>query len=448
VFALVATSACGSRTDLFLTGTSATVNPVPTLYDDADPCPFAVLAGAPKPMAGYCSTRDGRARVPAPSSPHVTWTLSSQPNQDGTGVTIATDASGHAYVGAWGENAPSPRMSRIDALAGSIEWSTSFDQAGDDVMPTALLLRNGSVTIVASQTESPPSPSVESFDPAQGTTSTGARLDPGLSYVITEPAVGSDGSLYVLGDITATGALGSPFGVQRVLPGGGAQWTSVDLSTFVVPTEAVTEVQGFPSSDASTVALEPDGTVLVEFQGLTTPYGLYATVVALDPASGDERWATTFTGQPSGGLAVLPDGSIALLVTEGPDGANLVILEPGGSTRRTTTLPDANQIVAVDRDGTVFVRGQGGGTSVLVAVGPQGGPEWANQGAFTGAFLASNGVIVAYGGGGVFAIDEATGQTMWTLPAPSGNAVCDAELTSAGTLVAVDCAGAIFGASD
>jgi outer membrane protein assembly factor BamB len=427
---------CGSRTPL---GVGDSVRPPPAQTDD--PCPFGVLEGAPKPMAGNCSTRDGRARVAAPRSPHVTWSLPALPLAERIGATLATDASDHAYL--LGEDHASFQVTlrRIDAFRGAVDWASAF-APGMEAMPTPFLRQAGRPEAISTQPSQ-----IASFDPDNGAPSKVAT--PGLEFglLTPDPAIGADGSLYFLDNLNGDGSSGAPFVATRVAPDGTITWSSTELSHVAVPEQPATHVEGFPSG----IALGAGGTVLVEFAALATPYAQYTVVVALDPSTGAVVWQRTLQGQALGGLVVAPDGSIAVVAYESQHDTAVVVLEPTGQERHRLTLPMTNRLCGVARDGTLLAFLEiGGGTFGLATIDASGRSPWQVTGNFVDAFLTSDGTVVALGDD-VRGLDLATGAMRWSVAPPSGAfpaGVCDAALTSTGSIVALQCNGTVFGAAD
>jgi hypothetical protein len=125
----------------------------------------------------------------------------------------------------------------------------------------------------------------------------------------------------------------------------------------------------------------------------------------------------------------------------------VIVLEPSGAERRRLPLLAATHMLGVARDGTLLVLLQiGGGVFGLAAIDPTGRVLWQTKGSYESAFLAADGVVIAYGAD-VRAMDLATGETRWTITPPSKQfvaSVCDAALTSAGTIVALQCNGTAF----
>jgi hypothetical protein len=135
---------CGARTELSQgsgedSGQAADAGVSPDVVaacsvvaNASDPCPSALLPGAPRAMLANCSTRDGRSRVVGPTSPHVTWSAQVIPSSDEESfMELAADASEGVYLVAGGfqanpDSTTASSFMRIDASTGHLDWSTRF----------------------------------------------------------------------------------------------------------------------------------------------------------------------------------------------------------------------------------------------------------------------------------------------------------------------------------
>jgi outer membrane protein assembly factor BamB len=401
-----------------------------------DPCPSAV--SGPKPMAGNCSTRDGRSRVRAPKAPQVHWSIplpTDTTAQVGPSA-IATDASGSAYVALTAEIDQSiDRLQRIRTSDGTALWSAPI------VTGMPIVLANGLVDAFASDTSAPSA--IHSFDSAGGaSTSTTFGFD--LYYALPDIAVGADGSLYVE-HADGVGTVQQTTYISRVTPSAKTAWTSVDLATLGPPPETG-DGEVFPS----TVALGKDDLVVIEVQVLATA-GTMSVTSALDPATGAVRWTTTLPGAPIGGPAVRADGSIVVLLSYYNGGSALVSFDPVSGTSNVFTLAaPAYEIFALAVDGTALVGSDSAqGVTGLTALAPDGRALWTYPVPnMLGATIAQDGEVIAYGRN-VVALDGATGRPLWHLDPPSpSNCIADAALTSTGDVVVLACNGTLFGAGD
>jgi outer membrane protein assembly factor BamB len=166
--------------------------------------------------------------------------------------------------------------------------------------------------------------------------------------------------------------------------------------------------------------------------------------LAFDAATGKLKWATPIQGQTVGGPAVRSDGSIVAFVQTRP--VSLVVLDAAtGSSRESQLSVQAWEINAVTQSGVVLTTAGTGFNTYAIA--DDGSVLWTHPGA-TARTIASDGTIVA-SGSTIVGLDETTGTTKWELapPSPSG-CVAWAALTSDGRLVALQCDGTLFGASD
>jgi hypothetical protein len=420
---------CGARSDLDLV-VGATAAGAP------DRCPSAVAG--PKPMAGNCSTRDGRSRVAAPSAPHLTW--STKLPTDSTGQVgpsaLATDAAGHAYVVTTGEEDESvAALRRVGTADGSVDWTQPI--APDSETHTPIVLASGGVDLFAYGGQT--TDEVFTFDPATGAS---ASTTFGFSLYDAPPdiAVGADGSLYVQ-HADNVGEADPHTYVSRVAPGGAVLWTSADLGTLGPTPDFPGDV--FPSI----LALGKDDLVVVAVDDLTGK--LDVTVVdAFDPATGATRWSTTLPGAYGGGPVVRPDGSIAVMITS--TGSNAIsILDPATGAAKTSPIPiGVFEIHGATLDGALLMGvDPGQGVTGLAAIDGDGAVLWTGAGT-SNATIASDGTVLSFGPT-LVALDGATGATKWSLSPPAASAcVIDAALTSDGRIVALQCDGTLFGASD
>jgi hypothetical protein len=358
-------------------------------------------------MWGNCSTRDGRSRVAAPTAPHVTWTTRLPTDSTGqVGLSaVATDASGHAYVVTTGEiDLSVAALRRVRGTDGAIEWTSPIRP--DTETGTPILLSQGGVDLFAYDNSS--RDSVFTFDPSSGA-STSTTFGVSLYYAPGNLAVGADGSLYVTHKDDVGGANTTTF-ISRIAPDGRVVWTSVDLKTLGPPANSVAN--------------------------------------AFDARTGAVRWSTTLPGQVVGGPVVRSDGTIVALLDR--DGTTaLVLVDPRTGAPETRHLATgAFEILGVT-EGDVVIAGAdtGSGVTGLVAIASDGTTLWTSP-AGQHATIAADGTILAFGPN-ITAIDGSNGATKWQQPPPAaGSCIADAALTSEGGIVALQCDGTLFGASD
>lgn len=423
---------CGARSQLYAAGAPHGSDPT-----NDDPCPSAV--SGPKAMAGSCSTRDARARVAAPSAPHVTWTTKLPTDASGMlgQAAVATDASGHAFVVATADADTSPNvLSRVRTADGVVEWSASITPVSETSTP--IVLAGGGVDLMGSD----PGflDAVLTYDAATGAATASTF---GLSLYDAPPdlAVGADGSLYVC-HLDNVGQAHQETYVSRISPSGEVLWTSPDLATLGPPPMFDGEV--FPA-----VLALGEGDLVVAMDSVIAEAGDFAVVSAFEPATGAVRWSTALAGSPSGGPVIRADGTIAVLVyLPGPaTNAGLVTLDP--ATGAATTSPIAigtSGLGGATLDGAVLTGANAGnGITSLVALEGDGTIRWTAPG-HGGATIAADGTVISFGEP-ITAIDGATGATKWTL-SPPGPCLSDLALTSDGGLVGLLCDGTLFGASD
>jgi hypothetical protein len=159
----------------------------PVDANDLDPCPSAVLPGAPRAMLANCSTRDGRSRVVGPTAPHLTFTTSVIEDTSGesTFVGIAADASGNVFLVVGDEDEDFGSFVRLDG-SGKAAWMTSFAPLSTGY-GGPLLLTDGTLEFLAAD---PMTKSVafDRFEVASGAL-TPTDLPPALVGGSPDPAV-------------------------------------------------------------------------------------------------------------------------------------------------------------------------------------------------------------------------------------------------------------------
>ncbi|MFI5301547.1 MAG: hypothetical protein ACHREM_25950, partial [Polyangiales bacterium] len=340
---------CGARTELVF-GHAAAIGDASAIGADAavgtrDVCPSALLTGAPRPIAGECSTRDGRSRVTGPTAPHILWQTAVPPNTDPANAFfiagLAADASARAYVvAAPNSGADISRLLAFDAVSGAIDWDVVYTPSSQgDGLP--VLLTDGALEIVA--TGASYRASIDRFDAVAGTFTTTA-IAAGSDVIDLSPAIGADGAMYVAYTANAGSARARSV-VTRLHADTTIAWTSVDLATLGPPPDAGNDV--FPSR----IALAQNDLVLLVTSIIgTSP--IKSLLVALDPSDGVVRWTAPLDGQLLGGPAIAPDGSIALLAGA-PPSAKLEVFEATGALRREIDLGRSSAaLYAIGLDGT------------------------------------------------------------------------------------------------
>jgi PQQ-like domain len=439
---------CGSRSGLLYEATSSTGGDGGNAGDGGkagnggsggvvatDPCPASV--SGPKAMFRNCSTRDGRARVGAPKNPHTSW--STKLPTDSTGQlgssALATDASGHVYVvttGAIDQSVAAIR--RVQASSGTIVWTVPINP--DQETGTPIILSSGGVDLFAYSPSS--TDSVFTFDPSTGM-ATSTTFGFSLYYAPGELAVGADESLYVTHS-DGVGTANPKTTVSRVGPDGSVLWTSVDLATLGPP-----PLYGdvFPSS----IALGKNDLVVIATDFLLQS-SQWMMLSAFDPATGAVNWSTPLTGQLVGGPVVRSDGSIVAL-SNSVAGSAIAYYDPAGGAVTVADLSaGAFEIFAVTENGVVLAGADdGNGITGIEAIADYGTTLWTHPGV-RAASIARDGTVVAFDAT-IMGLDEATGKTKWELsPAVQDSCILDAALTSDGRIVALQCDGTLFGASD
>ncbi len=440
--------ACGSRSPLSLpsgsgaaaagaggTAGSGGSNPL------EDPCPSAIAG--PAAMWRNCSTRDGRARVPAPVNPQLKWTR--QVSTFGSGQlspgALTTGASSDVYVVSGHKASSQGAIQRRRSNAGAVQWTVEIDTVDATIWPVVLSAGLVDVFVRAE----PFAETLLQIDAQSGDfTPTTFGFD--FYTVPRNPAVGADGSLYLVHRENVGTANSATF-ISRVHPGGVVAWTTPKLDDLVF-TGNETKLQL-----ASTLALGGGGEVIAVV-GSLGPSGVGSIGVALDPETGAMLWQTDLSGQRLGGPAVRPDGSIVVLL--GPlTGSKMVTLDAQSGTPTTFELSFgageifASEVFAITRAGTAIVGiNAGEGISDLAAVDRDGNVRWTQAVPARRASLASNGTLVV-AAKALVAFDEESGAMRWQVSPPSaGSCLLDAALTSDGDVVALQCDGTLFAVGD
>jgi hypothetical protein len=420
----------------------------------------AAVAG-PKAMRRNCSTRDGRSRVSAPTSPHITW-VGSTPSADEDGLSlqsaIATDSAGHAYLTTIGADAMAKMVvERLETTDGTLDWQNPlWPNRGTG---TPLLLATGSVDLFAYD-DATDDDELFAYDPSAGSYSLIQIGGPNHGTIPAfriddfngDPAVGTDGSLYLVHQDGIGGGMPTNK-LSRLAQDGTVFWTTADFQTLSPPPYYA------GSLASSNVALSDDDLVVVATL-ITTQTQDYTTLIAFDPASGSPRWTTTVTGELLAGPAVRADGTIVVIVQDISSSTNqLATFDPKTGAQAVYPIATAGELydIFAITAGGVVISGTftGEKQTRLVAVGTDGAVLWESDGA-DNATIANDGTIVAAGtvgdsgtGASIRAIDPVTGTTKWEVAAPSGGScVADFALTSAGGVVALQCDGTVFGVGD
>jgi outer membrane protein assembly factor BamB len=362
---------------------------------------------------------------------------------------LSSDAAGYAYLTYWPSgDGVEWSMMKVDSATGNVAWTTAIAPNGDSSPSTPFVTASGLVQMLGGMP-----PALLSFGGATGLTTSAAlpATSGGLAFPTPDPAIGEDGSLYL---VTTPGAgVDGPASVVKIDPVGNTLWASPALPVSPPPATSVTVFALFD------VALAPTGVVVVNLGLLLTPYANDTVIVALDPATGQPEWSNVYPGQQDGSLVLGSDGTvITSLFAPGVDGGNtptVLMLDASGHEKSRTSVPGVQSAwpLAVTTDGTALVATHfEGGTSGMVAISASGDILWNRSGLpFDGTndgALSSDGVFVSYGTQ-VFAIDASTGATKWSVDAPQGaGGVCNATVTTGATVVALGCNGVLFGVGD
>jgi hypothetical protein len=274
---------CGARTTLDTNRNSSSSN-----VTTNDPCPFAVWSGAAKPMTGYCSTRDGRARgISAPTSPHVIWTTAIPYDDNVSAIdratTIVTDDKSHAYVAPYITiGGTAPVFNEIDEKTGAIVLSATEAETRNG---EALFLASDKTVDVVNEDSIL---TIASFQPTSPAASSTSPF--GFTPIrVIDPVIDADGELYF---IYAQASFSDPNAVSifvtRTTQDGVPKWTSVELSALGAPPRSPAIDNVYPVG----IALTDDGEIVATISlesDETNSAGTYTLVVLLDPATGQVR---------------------------------------------------------------------------------------------------------------------------------------------------------------
>ena len=457
--ALALTVACGARTPLLTGGDGGAgggggggggTGPL------AVPCGAALLAGAPTPIEGYCSTRANQALLSGPSAPAVAWSavpFAIPDPENYLPAAIVVDAGGRAYFAvdaspmnmAGGPN----RVAAVDP-DGNIAWIQYFP-----AQVTGLALgSDGTLWMLESSypTAITPGPNFlvglapdghnrVSIDLSASQNDSGVLDDYG-EY--DQLAIGFDGTLF----------LGSSQG---------GSLSHVAVEGTALDTLWIAASMGFnQQGPAPPLMLTPDDRAIA-----LGGEGLYE----LD-AAGQQLWNDDDVDWLASGVDA--SGQIVGVGTSGGDGPPFTqTLDGAGQTVSMPSLASAQSQVdaaniALAGDGTTVVlladeASAPGATKThvqIVALDASGSTRWtttldeslpfdpAATGTHYGVFVDSDGTVIVTAGV-VTGIALSSGSVLWTVQAPS-SASClrPAVLGTGGSILASQCDGTVFLARD
>jgi outer membrane protein assembly factor BamB len=397
VLALALLAGCGARSELD-TGSSSP----PAAEKPPNGCTSDLLAGAPTPMRGYCSTLANIAPGAAPSAPQIALTvpLGLKGSTYATGMVV--DPAGRVFV-TLDTNVMSgvqPRTITAIDPDGTQAWSKTFDWA------VSGLFLGGDGHLRARVWDGTPHLVTLDRDGDQ----LGAADLP--DHQFSGFAVGADGSLYsVIDDI---GQPGSPR-VAKLAPDGTPIWTSPALDPDC------------GSCSASDIALVgSDGRPVIAISASSDAVHFTTRIYGLAP-DGSVAWEQKADGLTTQGPAAASDGSLRIAIGRGeiqtsdyttilhafgPDGAALWEADTHDDPEQTWGNP-----LVVTPDGITLVHAFGG----LDAVDAKGHLLWhhaAQTNLYYDAFGDPNGMLVVQVDGKVRGLSAATGEERWTLDLP------------------------------
>jgi hypothetical protein len=329
--AAAGTLGCGARTGLFSPESlEPDAGSLPDVAPGATPgCPYTsgVQAGAPWPMHGRCPDQDSRGDAVVASNPREAWALAT----GGPPSSPVVGADGTAYL------ASGTTLFAISP-AGIVLWMRSF---ASTLAGSPALGQDGSLYVLSSVSQSGTDAALDALDLATGDTHWTQDLGPDTPH---SPVLAPDGTIYLCG-VAMIRALSPTDGSEK--------WRA----TYPVNT----------SDSLTSPAVGADGTVYVALDGVRnlvaiTPSG--ATAWSFDVKQHDPRYelgADMFVDPVVG-----PDGTVYIASgLDEPTFTTVFAVRPDGSLRWTRDFPPGpNGDVAVGagvaRDGSVvFVNLEG-----------------------------------------------------------------------------------------
>ncbi len=420
---------CGSRTGLSI-GSSGPPPPPPRGSDAAPPvgpqdCHAAVLAGAPAPMPGYCSTRAYRTSSRLPSAaPTVAWQIAPPVPLTYSAIDIVVDDRGRSYATVQTRDNDAVQADSVDAFDadGTLAWTHSFMGAA----PSALFLAADG-TLHLRTAGSPPSLVVMTRD---GVVS---KTTPLPDNQIQDFAIGEDGSLY-----TKIADTQDSMSVAKLAADGSLVWKSPSFALC--------------SLGASPIALAP-GDVPIFIFATTHDSCTTSTVAQMVSLASDGTiaWQHDFSA-PDWAIdpGIAPDGTIrvGLAPADTMQPLHLESLDASGAVLWDTNLESSGinvweSAMPIDKDGTAYARTNGG----VVAVSASGTILWTWPGSPSFAYdaVVDESGVLAINDGDTVGLDIATGSQRWsfeggtpTPPAVAPPFVAGLPGSIGGTLVTAD----------
>jgi hypothetical protein len=418
-------------------------------------------------MQGYCPTRANQAPGNGPHAPRVAWAVTPFPidtPESFLPAEIVVDATGRAYVAISGSPMnPVGGPNQIFAVDpdGSVAWTTPFTSTVSNL----ILAGDGTLWVAGSPIGPPPStppacPPGDAGEPTENCVWGVSGLSPAgafsrtVTFIAPGPpfennvgynavALGSNGSFFLEG----TAQFGFGNGVARAAPSGTVEWQWPALGPSGEYFQLVPPLVVGPSDDV----VGTDG----------------ESVVVLDAAG------NPLLQQDIGGAQLVGVDAQGNIVALSTDTMTLTTLDVNGNTLRLVPLAvtigttDAAEL-ALAGDGTTVVLLANEASSPgltkaevqILAVDASGGMRWTTTLDATlpydpaalpthyGLFVDASGTVVVTVGA-VTGIDLATGSTLWTLQPPNPRSCLrPAVLGAAGAIIASQCDGTVFLASD
>jgi outer membrane protein assembly factor BamB len=242
------------------------------------------------------------------------------------------------------------------------------------------------------------------------------REAPSVLHMVEPPAVGPDGSVYVVSR--------SEHRLHAVDSSGNVQWS-------------------FPG----VIGAEP----AVGFGGAVYAAGVDNSLYALDPVTGQTQWSTKFSGGAAKictGPAQAPGGNVYILSQQDPHTLDLNAVAPDGKLLWQVHEPAEQMCPAegppemftqllpppvVADDGIIYFSNDG----MLFAVGPQGAGEWSaeTERPFARLVVGRHSEVYAYGEH--LTAFGANGQLRWTIQRTTSNGLIP-SVSEDGTIYFVD----------
>ncbi len=224
------------------------------------------------------------------------------------------------------------------------------------------------------------------------------------STLISSPAIGSDGTIYLGSSIPClTCRYSQSEGiVYAINPAGKLKWNLT--------------IEAPEGGSLSSPTIGRDGTIYMSQVGFS---------IAAVNSNGTLKWQLTTGGEVFDPPALAPDGTLYAGIDDpdpsGACGECFVALNPDGTVKWSLGQFEIGGFTsgfsspAVGSDGTIYVDG--------TALNPDGTVKWRNPGTFLSPSIGSDGTVYGSGEGGLFALNSA-GSLKWEFPVGKSGGTC------------------------